>query len=198
MAQMSAEPTSTLVEGTEISRKRWTRSECRQLMDLGILEEARFELIHGEIILKMTQHERHVFTCQQVQRALEAIFGSEYVRMAAPIAIADHEEPEPDAAVMTHTGRDYLRLGTPPPEDVRLAVEVSDSTLRFDRTVKRGQYASAGIPEYWIVDINARALHVLRQPLGGDYTEEQTVTVGDTIRPLAAPAAAIAIADLLP
>ena len=177
---------------------QWTRSECRQLMGLGLLEEARFELIHGEIISKPTPHERHVFTCQQVQRALEAIFGTEYVRRAAPIAIADHEEPEPDAAVMTRTGRDYLRLGTPPPDDVRLAVEVSDSTLRFDRTVKRGQYASAGIPEYWIVDINARALHVLRQPFEGDYTEEQTFTAPDSLSPLAAPEVAGAVADLLP
>ncbi len=49
---------------------QWTRSECRQLMELGILEEARFELIHGEIISKPIPCERHVFTCKQVQQAL--------------------------------------------------------------------------------------------------------------------------------
>jgi len=177
---------------------QWTRSECRQLMELGILEEARFELIHGEIISKPIPCERHVFTCKQVQQALEAIFGTEYVRMAAPIAISEREEPEPDAAVMTRTGRDYLQSGTPPPGDVRLAVEVSDRTLRFDRTVKRGQYASAGIPEYWIVDINARALHVLRRPTAGDYTDEITLTIADSMAPLAVPEAAVAVADLLP
>lgn len=198
MTATLTEPTIFLPDDLDVPRRKWTRSECQQLMDLGLLEEARFELIHGEIILKMTQHERHVFTCRQVQQALEAIFGTEYVRMAAPIAIADHEEPEPDAAVMTRTGRDYLRLGTPPPKDVRLAVEVSDSTLRFDRTVKRGQYAAAGILEYWIVDINARALHVLRRPAGGDYADEQTLTDGDSLSPLAAPETAIAVADLLP
>ena len=185
-------------EGMDIPRKRWTRAECRQLMELGILEEARFELVHGEIILKMTQHERHVFTCRQVQSALEAIFGAEHVRMAAPIAIGDHEEPEPDAAVMTRTGRDYLQEGTPLPQEVRLAVEVSDSTLRFDRVVKRGQYAGAGIPEYWIVNVNARALHVLRQPLEGDYSSETILTTEDAVSPLAAPEAVIQVADLLP
>lgn len=198
MAQAIAAPIAALPEGMNIPRKRWTRDECRRLMELGILEEARFELVHGEIILKMTQHERHVFTCRQVQQALAAIFGADHVRMAAPIAVGDHEEPEPDAAVMTRTGRDYLQRGTPPPQDVRLAVEVSDSTLRFDRVVKRGQYAGADIPEYWVVDINARALHVFRQPVAGDYAAEATLTAADLVSPLAATDAVIQVADLLP
>ena len=180
------------------SRKWWTRSECRQLMDMGILEEARFELVHGEIILKMTQHERHVFTCRQVQKALEAIIGEAYVRMAAPIAISEHEEPEPDAAVMTRPLRDYLTLGTPLPSDVRLAVEVSDSTLRLDLRVKTGQYGSAGIPEYWVVDIPNRLLYVFRQPNEGGYGSETVLTHEDEVRPLFAPNDAVRVADLLP
>ena len=59
-----------------------------------------------------------------------AIFGTEYVRLAAPGAIGEYEEPEPDTADMHRPLRGYLRLGTPLPEKVRLAVEVSDRTLR--------------------------------------------------------------------
>ena len=117
---------------TGVQRKKWTRDECRRLVELGLLEAGKFELIHGDIIPKMTQHERHIYTCKQVQKALEAIFGADYVRLANPIAIAKHEEPEPDAAVMRRPMIDYLRMGTPLPAEVRLSVEVSDSTLGAD------------------------------------------------------------------
>jgi len=179
-------------------RKRWTREECRQLMEMGILEEARFELIGGDIVPKMTQHERHIYTCKQIQKALEAIFGTDYVRLAAPIAIGEYEEPEPDAAVMHRPLIDYLRLGTPLPEEVRLAVEVSDRTLRQDLNAKKIQYGRAGIPEYWVININARTLHVFRQPIGTGYEAEVVLSPDDAVSPLAAPNAIVAVADLLP
>ncbi len=193
-----ADPMTFQPEAPLVSRKHWTRDECRQLMELGILEEARFELVHGDIIPKMTQHERHIFTCKQVQKSLEAIFGEEYVRMAAPIAIGIHEEPEPDAAVVTRIGREYLHLGTPAPLDVRLAVEVSDSTLRWDLTAKKEQYGSAGIADYWVVNINARTLHIFRGPTENGYLEETILMDSDVVQPLAAPDYAVRVADLLP
>ena len=179
-------------------RKKWTRDECRQLLEMGILEEARFELIDGDIIPKMTQHERHIYTCKQVQKALEALFGTDYVRLAAPIAIGEYEEPEPDAAVMQRPLVDYLRLGTPLPEEVRLAVEVSDRTLRQDLNTKKSQYGKAGIPEYWVININARTLHVFRQPTETGYESETILTSDETVGPLATPDAVIRVADLLP
>ena len=188
----------TLAPPQNVDRKRWTRDECRQLLEMGILEEARFELIHGDIVPKMTQHERHIYTCKQIQKALEAIFGTDYVRLAAPIAIGEYEEPEPDAAVMQRPLVEYLRLGTPPPEEVRLAVEVSDWTLRRDLGEKQTQYGGAGIPEYWVVNINARTLHVFRQPAQGGYAQETVLAPTDTVSPLAAPAAVVRVADLLP
>ena len=60
-----------IAQAPETERKKWTRDECRQLLETGILEEAKFELIHGDIVPKMTQHERHVYTCKQIQKALE-------------------------------------------------------------------------------------------------------------------------------
>ncbi len=191
-------PPETLAPPADTDRKRWTRDECRQLLEMGILEEARFELIHGDIVPKMTQHERHIYTCKQVQKALEAIFGTDYVRLAAPIAVGEYEEPEPDAAVMHRPLIEYLRLGTPQPEEVRLAVEVSDRTLRRDLSEKQTLYGAAGIPEYWVVNINARTLHVFRQPVSDSYAQETILTPADLVNPLAAPAALIRVADLLP
>ncbi len=195
---MAMTETALDVEPIEAERKRWTREECRQLMETGILEEARFELIGGDIVPKMTQHERHIYTCKQVQKALEAIFGTDYVRLAAPIAIGEYEEPEPDAAVMHRPLRDYLRLGTPLPEEVRLAVEVSDRTLRQDLNAKKIQYGRAGIPEYWVININARTLHIFRQPTEHGYAAEVILSPDNVISPLAAPDAIVAVADLLP
>ncbi len=186
------------VEPAAAGRKQWTRDECRQLMELGILEEARFELIGGDIVPKMTQHERHIYTCKQVQKALEAIFGTDYVRLAAPIAIGEYEEPEPDAAVMQRPLIDYLRLGTPLPEEVRLVVEVSDRTLRQDLGAKKTQYGRAGIAEYWVININARTLHVFRGPTESGYAQETILSPEDAVSPLAAPKAVVAVADLLP
>jgi len=60
-----------IAQAPETERKKWTGDECRQLLETGILEEAKFELIHGDIVPKMTQHERHIYTCKQIQKALE-------------------------------------------------------------------------------------------------------------------------------
>ncbi len=182
----------------QTGRKKWTRDECRQLLEIGILEESRFELIHGDIVPKLTPHERHIYTCKQIQKALEVIFGTDYVRLAAPIAIGEYEEPEPDAAVMHRPLIDYLRLGTPLPAEVRLAVEVSDRTLRRDLGAKKRQYGQAGIPEYWVVNINARTLHVFRQPTETGYASETVLTPDESFSPLAAPDAVLAVASLLP
>ena len=75
---------------------------------------------------------------------------------------------------------DYLHRH-PQPDDVLLLVEVSDTTLRFDRTVKLPLYASAGIPEVWIVAMEHDALHVYRRPSGRAYEETRTLGRGDTV-----------------
>lgn len=79
-----------------------------------------------------------------------------------------------------------------------LAVEVSDSTLRTDRTVKATLYGQAGINEYWVVNINGRTLEVFRQPGANGYTNVTTLTENETVRPLSAPQAEIRVVDLLP
>lgn len=195
---LEAPPASALSAEGAVARKKWTRNECRQLVEAGVLAEGTFELIGGDIVPKMTQHERHVFTCKLVREALEAIFGGDYVRAAAPIALETHEEPEPDAAVVTRPAREYLRLGTPLPEDVRLAVEVSDSTLVKDLTTKNVQYGAAGIAEYWVVDLPNRLLHVFHVPTPSGYATETILTPENEVRPQVAPDAIVHVADLLP
>ncbi|MBV9848071.1 MAG: Uma2 family endonuclease [Armatimonadetes bacterium] len=190
---------AVLPDSATMPRKLWTWDECRQLMDLGLLEESsRYELLEGEIVDKMWFNEPHVYVTSRIHRALLAIFGFDHVRVAAPVALAPRNAPEPDVAVMTRAAEEYLYIGTPPPSDVRLAVEVADATLSSDRAIKGFRYSEAGIPEYWIVNIPQRQLELFRQPAPDGYAEWQTVAEDGLVSPLAAPEAQIAVADLLP
>ena len=115
--------------------------------------------------------------------------------MQLPVAIDDYSEPEPDVAVVTGEIRDYRDAH---PTSPLLVVEVSDDSLRHDRTVKQRLYARCGIPEYWILALPDARLEVYRDPAQDGY---RTVTIhgaGDTVAPLARPEARIAVDDLLP
>ena len=82
-----------------------------------------------------------------------------------------------------------------------LVIEVSDSTLDFDLRTKKRLYAAAGIPEYWIINLVSRRLEVFRSPTSGSeptYAQSLALAATDTISPLAAPHATVAIASLLP
>jgi Uma2 family endonuclease len=98
--------------------------------------------------------------------------------------------------------RDYARAH---PTTALLVVEVSESTVRFDRDEKASLYASAGIPQYWIVNLRTQRLEVYRdpapmpgEPYGYDYRSNSQFVLGDTVVPLANPHGVIQIADLLP
>ena len=191
--------TSTLIlpDSGIMPRKRWTREECRQLMTLGMLEQGKYELIEGEIVVKMGQNGPHVFVCLQVFRLLVGIFGFDHVRFPAPVVIDETNEPEPDVAVTTGTTRDYIG-DNPASRDIRLAVEVSDSTIQSDKRIKATLYARAGIAEYWIVNINARELIVHRAPTENGYAEVEIRLEHETVQPLAAPGTEIRVSTFLP
>jgi Uma2 family endonuclease len=118
------------------------------------------------------------------------------VRSQSSIGIpASGSAPEPDL-VWVKAGR-YDRH-RPLPEDVLLVMEVSDSSLDYDRGEKCDVYAAAEIPEYWVVDIPNRAVHVYRQPEGGRYAACTTYRGRDTVSPLSYPKLTLAIARLFP
>ncbi len=107
--------------------------------------------------------------------------------------------PEPDIAVVRRADLSLLT----PPSSALLIVEVSDSTLRFDRHEKASLYARAGVEDYWILNVEGRALEVRRAPridgaapYGFSYGALQTLQIGENAAPLAVPDAAIAVADL--
>ena len=185
-------------------RRRWSRADYYRLGELGFFDGQRVELIGGQIIEMTPEGPRHAALSEIVRRALEAVFppGRYHVRSAKPLALGSWDEPEPDAAVVEGEPRDYL--GTHPTGAV-LVVEVSDTTLAYDRGEKADLYAAAGVADYWIVSPRERIVEVCRQAAphadsktGYRYAERRYLTSGETMAPLAAPDRLVPVAGLLP
>jgi Uma2 family endonuclease len=172
-------------------RKRWTRAECATLEAAGLWDQQRLELVEGELISKMGKKRPHVNALVAVQAWLVRTFGERFVNPEAPIDVAPEDnptnEPEPDLVVLTKPSREF-QDANPPPADLRLVVEISDSTLGFDLTVKAELYARAGIIDYWVVDVAARRLIVHREPREGLYRSVTAYGEHETASPLALPA----------
>ena len=187
-----------------IETRKWRRVEYERLVEAEFLgSEDRIELLGGHMIVKEPQQSPHATAIQLVHAALTMGFGSGWsVRAQMPVALDDESEPEPDVCVVPGDPRDYRDAH---PAQPVLIVEVALSRLRFDREDKGSLYARAQIADYWIVNIPARRLEVYRQPVPDDtaifgWRYGQALTLGAEARvsPLAVPAAAINVADLLP
>jgi Uma2 family endonuclease len=187
-----------------IGTRKWTRLEYDRLAEAEILgPEDRIELLAGEMIVKEPQYSPHATAIQLVQRTLDKAFGPGWsVRPQLPIALDEESEPEPDICVVPGDPRDYRDAHPGRPV---LIVEVSLSRLGFDREHKGSLYARAGIADYWIVNIPDRRVEVYREPVpdgaasfGWRYGRSVALGSDQRISPLAAPAAEIAVADLLP
>ncbi|MGB7159150.1 MAG: Uma2 family endonuclease [Tepidisphaeraceae bacterium] len=171
---------------------------------MGVFEGERVQLIDGEIVRMATQKDVHAVAVGLTSSALRAAFGSGvWVREQLPIRIGTYSEPEPDVSVVAGEPRDYV--GTDHPDRALLVVEISDTTLSFDRKQKASLYASAGIADYWIVNLIDRTLELHRGPIanpssmyGHRYASVTAISASGELAPLAAPSAIISVADLLP
>lgn len=196
--QMAEPSVIILPDSRSMPRKRWTRDECRQLVEAGFLDANKhYELIEGEIIEKVGQGRKHILVCMRLIKVLAAIFGFDFIQSQSTLAVNLFNEPEPDTAVLDKTLDEYVDQ-EPGPENVRLMVEVSDSTLDTDRSVKGLLYARAGVAEYWIVNVKARKLEVYRKPTPDGYTISLILSEQESINPTAKPEAIVRVADLLP
>ena len=180
-----------------VRSKMWTRVEYGRLVAAGgFVPESRVQLIRGEIIEMAPQNARHAAALRLAQDHLQRLFAQGFdVRPQLPLALGAWSEPEPDVAVVAGGIHDYRDTH---PESAVLVVEVADSTLEFDRTRKLEVYAEAGIREYWIVNLVDDVVEVYRDPAGPAYRESRRAGRHDVISPIAAPAGAVRVFDLLP
>jgi len=174
------------------------------LIDRGLFrEDERLELLDGLLVVKEPQGDPHAAAVDLVVAALRGAFGTGWlVRAHAPLGLGRRSRPEPDVSVVCGSPRDYRRAA---PTEAVLVVEVSQTSLAFDRTRKASIYARAGIPDYWIVNLVERVVEVHHDPIeldeparGWAYRLVERVEPGGSVAPLAVAAGPISIADLLP
>lgn len=146
----------------------WRISVARyhEMIAAGMLtENDRLELLEGFIVEKMTVNPPHAFVTETLRDHLGNLNAEGFFVNAQQPITMEESEPEPDVVVVWGERRNF-RLRHPGPEDVTLIIEVADSTLHQDQTWKKRIYARAGIPVYWIVNLNDRHIEVYSQPSG--------------------------------
>jgi Uma2 family endonuclease len=180
----------------EITRRRFTVHDYHRMGEAGILhEDDRVELIEGEIVEMAAIGTRH-FTCVNgLNRLLVRGVGDEaIVSVQNPVRLDEHTEPQPDLTVLRV--RDY-RESLPMPEDVLFLIEVSDTTLCYDRGVKLPLYARAGIREVWIVDLAGEVIERHTDPSGDGYRHTERARRGEALGSLTLPDLALRVDAVL-
>jgi Uma2 family endonuclease len=113
-----------------------------------------------------------------------------------PLRLDDHSEPGPDFMLLKPSPDDYTGRH-PQPDEVFLLIEVSDSTLEYDREEKIPAYGRAGVAEVWIVNLTNATLEVYRNPHFTGYGSKTVLSAGDRVAPQAFPDAVVDVAELL-
>lgn len=183
--------------------RQWKREEYDRLVNLGVFADEPLELIGGQLIVAEPKGEYHTSGVSVVEYAVRAVLPADWiVRTQAPLSLDDESAPEPDVVVVPGRPGDYRYAHpTRPP----LAIEVSDSSLAFDRLQKGSLFARARLQDYWIVNLVDRVVEVYRDPVedasaafGWRYRTVVVLTPGEVVVPLAFPTARLAVSDLLP
>lgn len=180
-------------------RHQITTEEYLRMGEAGVFApEARLELIEGEIVEMAPIGSPHASVVNTLAYLFFTLAGNRaIVSVQAPTVAGERSVPQPDLMLLKPRADRYFSAH-PGPDDVLLLVEVSDSTLAFDVGTKLPLYARAGITEVWIVDVNARAVQVHREPGASGYGRSFTAPHGESIAVLALPEARLAVSEIFP
>jgi len=175
----------------EMIRHRFSVEQYHRMIDAGIFApDDRLELIHGELIKMSPINRRHAAGVDRLNFLLADRLNRRALhRIQNPITLTD-SEPQPDVAIVRWRDDFYL-AGHPTPPDIYWVIEVADTNIAYDREVKVPLYMQAGIPEVWLVNLDADCLEVYRQE------EQKILRRGQTITPLYFPELAFRVDELL-
>jgi Uma2 family endonuclease len=181
-----------------VNRRRFTVDDYHRMGDSGILSPTdRVELIDGEIVAMTPIGPRHGACVDRTNRALTTAVGtSAIVRVQGSVRLDLFHEPEPDI-VLLRPRADFYASAHPGPADILLIVEFAESSIDYDRDIKTRVYAKAGVPEYWLVDLNDDVVHVHADPSNGIYRTLASCRRGQSIAPRALTSCAISTLDLI-
>lgn len=178
-------------------RKIFTVNEYHKMIDAGVfVGNSNFELIEGEIVKKMTQGSFHISCVNKLTRIFGLNTSDDFIlSIQNAVVIGDISEPEPDLTLLKYR-EDFYSSGKATSEDVLLLIEVSDSTLKYDRDVKLRLYAEASVAEVWIVNIPRKILEVHSNPGKGKYRLVEKHERTQTVSPKSLPKIKIKVSDI--
>lgn len=153
----------------------------------------RVELIEGRIVAMNPIGTKHLWTVSELLRFFVPLTDVR-VTSQSPLHLHDQGEPEPDVLVLRST---TPRTRKPTPADALLVIEVADSTLVYDRETKGPLYAGAGVPEYWLVDLNGERIQVYTEPSPIGYRATRLYLRGESLSPAFAPDLTVSVDDVL-
>lgn len=185
-----------VVMTTPIPRRRFTVEQYYQMAETGILApDERVELIEGEILEMAPIGPRYAMCVDRLfQLFVERLGRTVHLRSQNPIRLSNYTEPEPD---ITLAKRADYSAHHPLGDDVLLTIEVSDSTLEKDRTLKQKAYANANIPEFWIVNLPEYMVEIYRSPAGDVYQEKKIISREERLSPQLLPDLVLSGEELL-
>lgn len=166
----------------QLTRRLITVDEYDRMAEAGILtEHDRVELIHGEIIEMSPIGSKHASTVNRISNLLKDYLGKRaIISVQNPIRIGDLSEPEPDVAVLK-PAKDFYAEQHPGPQDIVLIVEVAGTSLEYDREVKMPLYASAGIHECWLINLEQKEIEAYRFPTENAFKLRELCRPGDQV-----------------
>ncbi len=160
---------------------RFTIEQYCKVLETGIFDGERVELLDGEIIVMSPINNPHRGIVSRLMRKLNASLAEKYTYAnQSSIDIPDHSQPEPDIVIAEFRDDDYVNQAIEP-KDVYLIIEVADSTIQIDRRKKAPIYARAGIPEYWIANLRELQIEVFKELANGDYEIKAVYKVGTVV-----------------
>jgi Uma2 family endonuclease len=183
-----------------VKRRLFTLEEYEHMIDAGVFnEDEHIELIRGEIVGMAPIGLPHEVCVARLTRLLGRVAGNEAFVWPQnnPVSLpGSNSRPEPDATLLKWRD-DFYAGKRPEPEDVLLVVEVAETSMRYDRTVKAPLYAEAGIPEYWIVNLRDGVIEVYTDPADGAYKQTRKAKRGDTLPLPGGLEGALQVSDIL-
>ena len=179
-----------------VTATKWSLEDYHRMIEVGIICNRHVELLNGAVIDMPPEGPEHAQLTTDTADYLRSLLQERaIIRDAKPITIvASNSEPEPDLAIVS-PNRSLYRQHHPYPENIFWLIEYAFTSLSKDFQDKRITYASAGIREYWLVDLKNRQVKVWRNPVNNDYFEELTFTDG-FITPMAFPKITVKIERL--
>ena len=179
-------------------RRPFSVDEYDRMVEVGILGKGdNVELIEGEILEMSPIGSRHEACVDRAAALLlPPLVGQSIVRIQGSIRLGDYSRPQPDL-ILLQQRKDYYASDGAVTRDALLVIEVSESSIRYDRGSKLRVYARHGVRELWIEDLTTDTLLVFRDPESGAYKTQLTLEKGDFIAPLAFPELVLSVSSLL-